>query len=63
VAVPLLVGLGVDELSVSAPAVARVKRRVRALSVSEAEKAARSALDATSADDVRDLARRRFESD
>jgi phosphoenolpyruvate-protein kinase (PTS system EI component) len=30
-AIPLLVGLGIDELSVSAPSIARVKQAIRAL--------------------------------
>ncbi|MGH2736830.1 MAG: putative PEP-binding protein, partial [Actinomycetota bacterium] len=61
IAIPLLVGLGVDELSMNAPAIARAKRRVRALSASDAEGVARSSLDATSPDEVRDLVRRRIE--
>ncbi|MGH2735225.1 MAG: phosphoenolpyruvate--protein phosphotransferase, partial [Actinomycetota bacterium] len=61
IAIPVLVGLGVDELSMNAPAIARAKRLVRALSASDAEGVARSSLDATSPDEVRDLVRRRIE--
>src|SRR6202140_3374130 len=46
---PLLVGLGVDELSVGAAAVARVRAWVRALNYEEAAEIAYRALDAESA--------------
>jgi phosphoenolpyruvate-protein kinase (PTS system EI component) len=45
-AVPVLVGLGVDELSVDIPIVPAVKARVRALSRAECQATAREALDA-----------------
>ncbi len=54
---PLLVGLGVDELSVGAAAVARVRAWVRALDFAEAATIARRALDAESASQVELLAR------
>jgi phosphocarrier protein FPr len=54
-AVPLLVGLGVDELSVSVSAVPAVKARVRATSRAEVEPLARRALDASTAAEVRTL--------
>ncbi|MGE3138605.1 MAG: phosphoenolpyruvate--protein phosphotransferase [Thermoleophilia bacterium] len=55
VAVPLLVGLGVDELSVAPPRVALVKQWVRALDRAEAAELARLALAAADADAVRRL--------
>lgn len=55
VAVPLLVGLGVDELSVSARSIAEVKAGVRALTLTKAQALARQALTAASAGDVRAL--------
>lgn len=39
-ATPLLVGLGLDELSMNAPAIPRVKERVRATSAADAEEIA-----------------------
>jgi multiphosphoryl transfer protein len=54
---PLLVGLGVDELSVGAAAVARVRAWVRALDFAEAASIARRALDAESASEVELLER------
>jgi phosphocarrier protein FPr len=45
-AVPVLLGLGVDELSVDVPIVPAVKARVRALSRAECQATAREALDA-----------------
>jgi multiphosphoryl transfer protein len=57
-AVPLLLGLGVRELSVSAAAVASVKETVRATDLAAAAGLARQALDLPSADAVRDLMQR-----
>jgi phosphoenolpyruvate-protein phosphotransferase len=54
---PLLVGLGVDELSVGAAMVARVRAWVRALDQGEASRIALRALEAESAAEVRSLAR------
>jgi len=54
---PLLVGLGVDELSVGAAAVARVRAWVRALNYGEASGIAYRALDAESAAEVESLGR------
>lgn len=54
-AAPLLVGLGVRELSVAAPSVAAVKQAVRALDADEAAALAHAALAAESADAVRTL--------
>ena len=54
---PLLVGLGVDELSVGAARVATVRAWVRALDYEELATVARQALDAESAAEVESLAR------
>ncbi|MFB9972320.1 putative PEP-binding protein [Pseudoroseomonas cervicalis] len=54
-AAPILVGLGVDELSVSIPNVAALKAQIRALSMAEAEAAARLALNCATAAEVRAL--------
>ncbi len=54
-AVPLLVGLGVDELSVSARSIALVKARVRELELSHSQTLAREALLLDSAGAVRAL--------
>lgn len=59
VAVPLLVGLGVTELSVAPPAVAPVKQAVRELDVAAARDLAAEALALESAPAVRDLVSRR----
>jgi multiphosphoryl transfer protein len=56
VAVPLLIGLGVDSLSVAAPAVANVKQAVRAVDAAAATDLARRALRCVGAADVRALA-------
>ncbi len=58
-AVPLLVGLGIDELSVHPPAVARVKALVRSLDAAECARAARAALKLDSGAAVRRLIERR----
>jgi phosphocarrier protein FPr len=54
-AVPLLVGLGVDELSVSARSIALVKARVRELDFRQSQLLARQALGLDSAAAVRAL--------
>ena len=55
VAVPLLVGLGVDELSVGAAQVGRVRAWVRGLDHAAAQRVARAALDLPGAADVEAL--------
>lgn len=52
-AVPILVGLGVDELSVSIPAIPAVKAQIRSLSLSTAKRLAAEALECASATEVR----------
>jgi phosphoenolpyruvate-protein phosphotransferase len=54
-AVPILVGLGVDELSVSVPTVPAIKAGVRRLRLAECRRLAQLALDAADAADVRAL--------
>jgi phosphocarrier protein FPr len=54
-AVPILVGLGVDELSVTVPAVPTVKAQVRGLKYSESKALAQKALKCATAIDVRNL--------
>jgi multiphosphoryl transfer protein len=58
-AVPVLVGLGVDELSASVPLVPAVKAQVRALLLEECRVTARHALDAADGAEVRALVARR----
>lgn len=58
-AVPVLVGLGVDELSADVPIVPAVKARVRALSLEECRVTAREALDAGDGAEVRAIVARR----
>jgi phosphocarrier protein FPr len=54
-AVPILVGLGVAELSVSVPAIPTVKAQVRSLNLSEAKELAARALRCATAAEVRAL--------
>jgi phosphocarrier protein FPr len=54
-AVPVLIGLGVHELSVSAPAIPAIKARVRALELAACRETARRALAARDAQQVRAL--------
>ena len=55
IATPVLVGLGVTELSMSAPSIPLVKEAVRRLNDDEAREVARRALSLSSADEVRAL--------
>ena len=54
-AIPLLIGLGVDELSASIPAIPSVKAQVRAYSMEQAKDLAASAIRKDTAATVRDL--------
>jgi phosphocarrier protein FPr len=54
-AVPILIGLGVDELSVSLPAIPTVKAQIRTLRMDACRELAERALAADSAEDVRAL--------
>lgn len=58
-AVPVLIGLGVDELSADVPIVPSVKARVRALSFEECRATAREALAAADGAEVRAIVARR----
>lgn len=54
-AVPILVGIGVDELSVSVPAIPTVKAQIRDLTLTGAQALAQKALACATAPDVRKL--------
>jgi phosphoenolpyruvate-protein kinase (PTS system EI component) len=54
-AVPVLIGLGVDELSVDVPIIPAVKARIRMLSLKECQATAQKALDAADATEVRTI--------
>ncbi len=56
-AVPILLGLGVDELSVSVPAIPLVKAQIRTLTLSDAQVVAQKALHCATAQEVRALSR------
>ncbi|HEY0671099.1 MAG TPA: phosphoenolpyruvate--protein phosphotransferase, partial [Longimicrobiales bacterium] len=58
-AVPILIGLGVHELSVSVPAIPAIKARVRTLTMRECRETARAALALADAEAVRALATQR----
>ncbi|MDR1508081.1 MAG: phosphoenolpyruvate--protein phosphotransferase, partial [Synergistaceae bacterium] len=57
-AVPVLIGLGVNELSVSAPAIPQIKSRVRELSKAGCEEIASHVLELPTAREVREYLRR-----
>jgi phosphoenolpyruvate-protein phosphotransferase len=59
-AVPALIGLGVQELSASGPSVPQIKARVRTLSKADCEDAAARVLDMAAAAEVKDYLGRRF---
>jgi multiphosphoryl transfer protein len=61
-AVPILLALGMDELSVSIPSVPSVKAQVRSLDLSSWKSVARQALDCSTAQEVRELVRKELES-
>lgn len=52
-AIPILVGLGVDELSVSVPAIPMVKAQIRTLDLPEAQALAREVLNCATSSEVR----------
>ena len=54
-AVPILVGLGVDELSVSLPSIPTIKAQVRRLSHADCQEIAQRALKCRTGDEVRAL--------
>jgi phosphocarrier protein FPr len=57
-AVPILLGLGMDELSVSIPSVPTVKAQVRALAIADCQPIAREALNCSTAQEVRELVKK-----
>jgi phosphocarrier protein FPr len=59
-AIPILLGLGMDELSVSIPSVPTVKAQVRSLKISELKSLAQEALNCATAQDVRALVRKQL---
>jgi phosphocarrier protein FPr len=58
IAIPILVGLGIDELSVSIPTVPTVKALVRTLNMADLQPLARRALNCATAQQVRDLVKK-----
>nr|WP_285817581.1 phosphoenolpyruvate--protein phosphotransferase [Echinimonas agarilytica] len=58
-AVPLLIGLGIDELSVSVPALPAIKGQIRELSLTECQNLAQQAVQASTAAEVRTISRGR----
>ena len=60
-AVPLLIGLGVDELSISVPAIPGIKAQIRDLNLAECQKMAQQALTLDTAAEVRALVPNPFE--
>ncbi|MEL7448223.1 MAG: phosphoenolpyruvate--protein phosphotransferase [Pseudomonadota bacterium] len=60
VAVPLLVGIGVDELSVSLPGIPEIKAAVRSVSHAECQALTEQALQLASASEVRQLVKDRY---
>ena len=59
-AVPILLGLGMDELSVSIPSIPTVKAQVRSLRISDLQSLAREALNCSTAQEVRELVKKHF---
>jgi phosphocarrier protein FPr len=59
-AIPILLGLGMDELSVSIPSVPTVKAQVRALRIEEWRSLAREALNCSTAKEVRELVKKQL---
>jgi phosphoenolpyruvate-protein phosphotransferase len=59
-AIPILLGLGMDELSVSIPAVPTVKAQVRTLNLEDIKPLAQKALACSTAQEVRELVKAHF---
>lgn len=57
-AVPILIGLGIDELSVSVPSIPLVKAQIRGLKASDLQSLAQQALECATARDVRELVKK-----
>jgi phosphocarrier protein FPr len=58
--VPILLGLGMDELSVSIPSIPTVKAQVRSLDISALKSLAQEALNCSSAQEVRELVKKQL---
>ena len=61
-AIPILLGLGLDEFSMNAPAIPTAKQVIRTLRVDEARAIAAAVLELESAEEVRDMVRARMAS-
>ena len=61
-AIPILLGLGLDEFSMNAPAIPTAKQVIRTLRVDEARAIAATVLELESAEEVRDMVRARMAS-
>jgi phosphoenolpyruvate-protein phosphotransferase len=61
-AIPILLGLGMDELSVSIPSIPTVKAQVRSLKINELQALAREALNCSTAQQVRERVRKQLPS-
>jgi phosphocarrier protein FPr len=59
-AIPILLGLGMDELSVSIPSVPTVKAQVRAIKIEDWRTLAREALNCSTAKEVRELVKKQM---
>jgi multiphosphoryl transfer protein len=59
-AIPILLGLGMDELSVSIPSIPTVKAQVRALKIADLQSLARDALNCATAQEVRALVKKQL---
>ena len=59
-AVPILIGLGIDELSVNVPSVPLVKAQIRGLKFAELQSLARQALECSTAREVRELVKKQL---
>ena len=59
-AIPILLGLGMDELSVSIPSVPTVKAQVRGLKIADWQSPAREALNCATAQEVRELVKKQL---
>ena len=59
-AIPILLGLGLDEFSMNPPAIPPAKQIIRALTLDQAQKVARAALELDSPDAVQALVRERI---
>jgi len=59
-AVPILIGLGIDELSMNVPSVPMVKAQIRTLKVPELQELAQQALECSTAMEVRELVKNKL---